>query len=200
MIKNKKVIPILGIHGWKGNKESFKSIAELFKIENADWIFPQAPYLVEKNKYSWSKETSKGKYEVKESIKYLNQFLQDSVLTKYKSKDINIIGFSQGAAICYEYILRLPFQFSGVYPISGFLRDQNIQEPLLHKKQKKTPIFIGHGKNDNIIPVKSSEKIYKILKKETKNVDIYLYNGGHKISFDYIKQARKRILNKVSEY
>ena len=69
MIKNKKVIPILGIHGWKGNKESFKSIAELFKIENADWIFPQAPYLVEKNKYSWSKETSKGKYEVKESIK-----------------------------------------------------------------------------------------------------------------------------------
>ena len=51
MIKNKKVIPILGIHGWKGNKKSFKSIAELFKIENADWIFPQAPYLVEKNKY-----------------------------------------------------------------------------------------------------------------------------------------------------
>ena len=56
------------------NKERFKLIAELFKIENADWIFPQAPYLVEKNKYSWSKETSKGKYEVKESIKYLNQF------------------------------------------------------------------------------------------------------------------------------
>ena len=35
MINAKKTIPIVGIHGWKGNQDSFKLVANLFKIENA---------------------------------------------------------------------------------------------------------------------------------------------------------------------
>ena len=35
---------IVFIHGWKGNKESFKSLSSIIKIKNTKWFFPQAPY------------------------------------------------------------------------------------------------------------------------------------------------------------
>jgi len=194
MINSKKVIPIVGIHGWKGNRESFKLVADLFKIENAHWILPQAPYKMAEGQYTWAKEIEEGVYEVRESIRYLNDFFKNEVLNKYDPKDMHVLGFSQGATTCYEFVLKMPFQFAGVYPIAGFLRDFDSMEKRLHENQKKTPIFIGHGKSDNIVPVQSSEKIYEILKQETANVELLLYNGGHKIGMSYIKAAKKRIL------
>ena len=194
MINSKKVIPIVGIHGWKGNRESFKLVADLFKIENAHWILPQAPYKMAEGQYTWAKEIEEGVYEVRESIRYLNDFFKNEVLNKYDPKDMHVLGFSQGATTCYEFVLKMPFQFAGVYPIAGFLRDFHSTEKRLHENQKKTPIFIGHGKSDNIVPVQSSEKIYEILKQETANVELLLYNGGHKIGMSYIKAAKKRIL------
>jgi phospholipase/carboxylesterase len=194
MINSKKIIPIVGIHGWKGNRDSFKMIAELFKIGNAHWIFPQAPYKMKENQYTWAKEIEEGRYEVKESLIYLDTFFKNEVLNKYDSKDVHVLGFSQGATTCYEFVLKMPYQFAGVYPIAGFLRDFESTTPRLNPNQKQTPIFIGHGKSDEIVPVQSSEKIYKILKKETENVEIHLYNGGHKIGMSYIKEAKKRII------
>lgn len=194
MINSKQIIPIVGIHGWKGNRDSFKMIAELFKIENAHWIFPQAPYKMKENQYTWAKEIEEGRYEVKESLIYLDTFFKNEVLNKYDPKDVHVLGFSQGATTCYEFVLKMPYQFAGVYPIAGFLRDFESTAPRLNPNQKKTPIFIGHGKADDVVPVQSSEKIYEILKKETENVEILLYNGGHKIGMSYIKEAKKRII------
>ena len=193
MINSKKIIPIVGIHGWKGNRDSFKLVANLFKIENAHWILPQAPYKMKENQYTWAKEIEEGIYEVEESIHYLNNFFKNEVLDKYDPKYVHVVGFSQGATTCYEFVMKMPSQFAGIYPIAGFLRDFESTAPRLHPNQKQTPILIGHGKADEIVPVQSSEKIYEILKKETKNVDILLYNGGHKISMSYIKEAKKRI-------
>lgn len=195
MINSKKVIPIVGIHGWKGNKDSFKLIADLFKIENAEWIFPQAPYKMKENQYTWAKEIEEGVYEVKESVSYLNNFFKNEVLKKYDPKDVHVMGFSQGATTCYEFVLKMPVQFAGVYPIAGFLRDFKSEEPRLHEKQKHTPIFIGHGTSDEIVPVESSKTIFEILKKESEKVEMLLYNGGHKIGMSYIREAKQRILN-----
>ena len=37
-----QVIPILGIHGWKGNKNSFKPFAKSFNVKDSIWYLPQA--------------------------------------------------------------------------------------------------------------------------------------------------------------
>ena len=37
---------VVFIHGWKGNKSSFLSIANILKLPNANWYFPQAPYIM----------------------------------------------------------------------------------------------------------------------------------------------------------
>ena len=55
------------IHGWKGNKDSFKTIASLLKLESITWFFPEAPFLVEgdENKKTWSYQREDGSWEVK---------------------------------------------------------------------------------------------------------------------------------------
>ena len=37
---------IVMIHGWQGNKDSFKSISKLLKLSNTTWFFPEAPYSI----------------------------------------------------------------------------------------------------------------------------------------------------------
>ena len=190
----KKSIPIIGIHGWQGNRNSFNSVKNLFNIENSNWFFPQAPYEIKSNKFTWAKKIKEGIYDTSKSKKYLDKFFFKKIFKKYKQENVHIIGFSQGATICLEYVLKLPLQLGGVYPISGFLWNYNREKPFLHSKQKNTPIFIGHGKEDSVISVDNSKTIYKILKKETQNVNLHLYKGGHKIGLSYIEEARTRIL------
>ena len=90
---NKKVIVF--IHGWRGNKDSFKSLPSMLKINNVEWFFPEAPYLIDDNVNirSWSKQNQDGTYDVAKSKLYLDKFLHN-ILKSYKSENIFFIGFS----------------------------------------------------------------------------------------------------------
>ena len=84
---NKKAIVF--IHGWRGNKDSFKSLPSMLKINNVEWFFPEAPYLIDDNVNirSWSKQNQDGTYDVTKSKLYLDKFLHD-ILKSYKPEDI----------------------------------------------------------------------------------------------------------------
>ena len=70
---------IVSIHGWKGNKDSFKSLASIIKVKNTKWFFPQAPYKLNDGEetYSWAFQNSDGAYEIKETVKLFNKFLKE---------------------------------------------------------------------------------------------------------------------------
>ena len=81
----------------------------------------------------------------------------------------------------------------GVFPIAGFLRQPKMDIERFHPCQKNTPILIGHGKDDDKVPVKASENAYRLLIKQEANVELLLYNGKHKIGMDYIKKVKEII-------
>ena len=185
---------IVFIHGWKGSKDSFRALSSILKINNAKWFFPQAPYKIKKKKksYSWSYQNSDGTYEVAQTIKLLNKFLEEKILNIFKSKKIFFIGFSQGATVCYDFILQSKHSWGGVFPVAGFKRNQK-KVFTLHPHQTKTPIIIGHGIKDEMVPIECSESIYKDLKKNNCNVFFERFNGGHKISINYLKKIKSII-------
>ena len=84
------------------------------------------------------------------------------------------------------------YSWGGVFPVAGFIRDFN-KGISINKSQKDTPIIIGHGVSDEVVPIESSEKIYKVLKDNKYKVHFEKYNGGHKISIDYLKKISKLI-------
>ena len=185
---------IIFIHGWKGNKSSFKSLSSIIKIPDAKWIFPQAPYKMDdlKEDYSWSFQNSDGSYSVEKTVTLLNEFLNEQVLNVIDSKNVFFIGFSQGATVCYDLILQFEYPWGGVFPVAGFKRNQD-EHFTIHPNQRQTPIVIGHGIKDEIIPIESSECIYQELKDNNNNVIFEKFNGGHKISINYLKKIQDMI-------
>jgi len=185
---------VVFIHGWKGNKDSFKGLSSILKVPNVKWFFPQAPYKMSEStqEYSWSFQKPDGTYDVKKTVESFELFLTKNVLSLVDSKKVFFVGFSQGATICYELILQLKYPWGGVFPVAGFKRDQN-SFFTVHNNQQNTPIIIGHGLKDDVIPIKSSEVIYNELKYNNCNVHFEKFNGGHKISINYLKKIQSVI-------
>ncbi len=184
---------IVAIHGWQGNRNSMRPLIKSMKIKNAGWYFLEAPYPVkEGDGWSWSYEISDGNWEIDEPKRLLNNFFSE-LFKKYTSKNIYVLGFSQGGLVCFDFVLYLDQPLGGVFPICGFLRQPTIDIERLHPCQKNTPILIGHGKDDDKVPVKASENAYHLLKKQEANVELLLYNGKHKIGMEYMKKVQKII-------
>ena len=186
------------IHGWKGNKDSFKRVAKSFNIKDSIWYLPQAPYLIdgEEEGYSWTYEISPGKFERKEPVKMLLHFFNNEIFSKFNSKDVFLFGFSQGGLACYEMIRILNKPLGGVFPIGGFMAGTKKQITRVHPSQINTPIMIGHGDLDEVISKDESILAHKLLLKESNNVSLNIYNGGHKIGLSYIRKAKELIESK----
>jgi len=184
---------IVALHGWQGDRNSMRPLINSMTIQNAGWYFLEAPYPVNKgNGCSWSYEISDGKWEVDEPIRLLHHFFS-KLFEKYKSENIYVLGFSQGGLVCLDFVLFLDQSLGGIFPICGFLRKPKIDIKRFHPSQKNTPILIGHGKDDDQVPVEASENAYHLLKKQGANVKLFLYNGKHKIGMDYMKKVKEII-------
>ena len=163
------------------------------KIKNAGWYLLEAPYRVtEGDGWSWSYEISDGNWEIDEPKRLLNNFFSE-LFKKYTSKNVYVLGFSQGGLVCFDFVLYLDQSLGGVFPICGFLRQPKVEIDRFHPSQKNTPILIGHGKDDDKVPVEASENAYRLLKKQEANVELFLYNGKHKIGMDYMEKVREII-------
>ena len=163
------------------------------KIKNTGWYFLEAPFPVnEGDGWSWSYEISDGNWEIDEPKRLLNNFFSE-LFNKYTSKNVYVLGFSQGGLVCLDFVLFLDQPLGGVFPIAGFLRQPKMDIERFHPCQKNTPILIGHGKDDNKVPVNASVNAYRLLIKQEANVELLLYNGKHKIGMDYMKKVKKII-------
>ena len=189
--QNKAVVVI---HGWKGNKDSFKSIASLLKLNCTTWFFPEAPFSFEgeDNKKTWTYQKNNGKWEIDKPKKLLNDFFKSVVFKDFTPRDVYVMGFSQGATVCYEFVLGLGYKFAGIFPIAGFLRDPE-GNLTIHPYQYETPILIGHGMQDDIVPFEASRIAFNKINQLCTNVKLHAYNGKHKIGVEYLKEVKKMI-------
>ena len=191
------------IHGWGGNKNSFSPFVSRLKFNtHIEWFFPEAPYDLNDHKIdgikstpskkSWTFKKQDNQWETEEPMKMLDNFFSQEIFNCYKSENVFVFGFSQGAAICYEHIMGMDVKFGGIFPIAGFFFEKTSRKKV-SIRNRQTPIIIGHGINDLIVPIEKSEEAYRKLVGENANVTIEKYNGGHKINMKYIKKIIRMI-------
>ena len=94
--------------------------------------------------FSWSYEKSANNWEEEEPRLLLQIFFQD-IFKKYSSKDIYVLGFSQGGLICLDFALFLDHPIGGFFSIAGFTRQPKAIIQRCHSCQLNTPIIISHG-------------------------------------------------------
>ncbi len=190
--KSKKTI--VAFHGWQGNKDSFLPLVKHSLFNEYNWFLLQGPYRVNNNPNTrtWSYELEPNNWAYKEPKQIIHNFFKNEVFKKFDSHNVYVIGFSLGALVCYEYICSMDEPLGGVFPISGFMRNKTIN---LNSNQIKTPITIGHGKNDDIVPIERSIEAYEALKVEKANVEIITYDAQHHIPIKMLTKISQMIKN-----
>jgi phospholipase/carboxylesterase len=190
--KSKKVI--IAFHGWQGNKNSFLPLVKNPLFSEYNWFLLQGPYKVnnDTDRRSWSYEIEPNNWAYEEPKAIIDHFFQNEVFNKFDSKDVFVIGFSLGALVCYEYICSMNKPLGGIFPISGFSRNSNIN---LNPNQIQTPIIIGHGKNDAVVPIEKSIEAYESLKAASANVELKTYDAHHNIPIKMLTTISQKIKN-----
>jgi len=151
-------------------------------------IFPQCP---KKSYWANIKGIPSSKYPT-EKNSFSNNLPENSQLSiienllttieshyKINSNKRYIGGLSMGGMGAFELIARNPNYFAGGVAICGGAN------PKWSKLFNKTPLWIFHGTNDNVVPAEFSIRMFNAIKKHNPKTKLTLYKGVGHNSWDY---------------
>ena len=90
-------------------------------------------------------------------------------------------GFSQGAMLSCDVMLRTTQPYAGLIQLSGTLLATQEWTPLLQKR-KGLPVFQSHGMQDELLPYVGAERLRDALSRSGLAVEWHSFHGGHEIS------------------
>ncbi|PIO60873.1 hypothetical protein TELCIR_17621 [Teladorsagia circumcincta] len=68
-----------------------------------------------------------------------------------------------------------------------------------HTTNKETPIFLGHGANDFLVPLTFGQLTATLLKAFNPNVQLHVYNGmAHSSSPEELRDLKKFINERIN--
>lgn len=110
---------------------------------------------------------------------------------------IVLAGFSQGCAMTLQTGLRHPEKLAGLLCLSGYLPLHTTFAVERHAANHGTPIFMAHGKEDQVIPIERAEQSRDLLQSLGYAVEWHAYRMPHSVcreEIDDIGAWLKRIL------
>lgn len=106
-----------------------------------------------------------------------------------------LMGFSQGAAMCYSLIGRHDLSDEGIHiraviALSGYVPD-DVHEPLSKKDLFHIPFFLSHGIHDELIDPSKMQIAKNILEKADAPTITKEYEIGHGLTEETVSDIRK---------
>ena len=206
--KPKKLIFLL--HGYGDNADNFVHIAGNFSHEelNANYFALNAPNLIANyptgrewfNLYpnniyiseAGPEEVKIIRSEIRNSTKKIFNTI-NIIKNKYKLKfsDCFVVGFSQGGMMTFEFGNFSEKQLGGLAILSGRIMTN---ESPTNLKFLKTPLFISHGDNDDVLNIDNFYSSCNYLKENNFLFEKHLLEGdSHTISPKAINLLQKFI-------
>ena len=106
-------------------------------------------------------------------------------------------GFSQGAMLSCDVMLRTAQPYAGLIQLSGTLLATQEWIPLLQKR-KGLPVFQSHGMQDEILPYVGAERLRNTLSHGGLAVEWHSFRGGHEIPRTVLRQLGPFITKAVT--
>ena len=172
---------VIAIHGWTGDVSSMEPVTKSLRLPDTKWVIPQAPYLSEKSGYTWFDGNKKTGWQYKESFTLIHSLIQDLVDQGFKHDEIFLLGFSQGACLIMELMIRQSFSIGGIIPIAGFIRYKDRFKLDATHESKGTRVLLIHGDRDEIVAPEENEKAHRLFQELEYDVNLHILSAGHKI-------------------
>ncbi len=177
------------LHGWKGDEDVMWIFAQRAP-ENFLLVAPRAPLTAPERGYSWvdrKTEALSHAWEFDDSVRALFE-LQISLPERIEADwdSVHLMGFSQGAALCYARTFARPSDIRSVAGLAGFVPG-GIEAKYPPKALAGIPIFAAHGSQDETVPVEEMRSGIRILEAAGANVTYCEDRTGHKLSTDCLR-------------
>jgi phospholipase/carboxylesterase len=193
---------VLLLHGYGAPGDDLMVLADVLKVPaGTRWLFPEAPLALDMgygDARAWwlidmarleadrlagrvrdlSSEVPRGLPQAREAFERFLMTLPN-VLPVAPRRTI-IGGFSQGAMLTCDVVMRTAFPFAGLVQLSGTLLAKQDWRPLVGKRAG-LPVFISHGTHDPILPYVMAERLRHELVTAGLDVRWHRFSGGHEI-------------------
>jgi phospholipase/carboxylesterase len=180
------------IHGWMGDENSMWVLARRLP-PNYTILSPRAPFPAAEGGFSWRKITpgtwgNSSMKELQPSAEALLAFVDNwSTSVTMDARQFDLMGFSQGAAMAYELVLLYPERVRRLAALSGFIPGGG-EALLAPQRLSQKPIFIAHGRQDEVISVEKARRSAALLTEAGAQVTYCESDSGHKASKECLRE------------
>jgi len=173
------------VHGWLGD-ENVMWVFENTLPKNVVAISPRAPFLIDDPKesharYGWYHNRTDAESFAHGLSAFREFVIQLPAAYPVDPARIVLMGFSQGAAMCYALMLSQPDGVAATAGLAGFIPEAAtlwIAPDRLHGKS----IFIAHGTHDNTVTIEEAAHAREVLSRCGAHIEYHEYVTGHKLS------------------
>ena len=186
---------VIWLHGLGASGDDFVPIVQeldLTGLPAIRFIFPHAPTMpvTVNNGYvmrAWydivgadlsRREDEKG---LRASQAMVEQLIAQEKARGVPAERIVLAGFSQGCAMTLQTGLRHPERLAGLLCLSGYVPLHTTIAAERHAANQDTPIFLAHGRGDQVIPVIRAEQSRDLLKSLGYKVEWHEYMMPHSV-------------------
>ena len=203
---------VIWLHGLGADGNDFVPIVPILKLpENhgVRFIFPHAP--VRPITLNGGMEM-RGWYDIvapnlkrdvdesgiKSSAAAIRQLIDAETASGIHPKNIIVAGFSQGGAIALHVGLRYEQSLAGIMALSTYLPFPNRLSDELHPANNHTPVFVGHGSADSMVPEQLGASIVSTLNENGIPTVYHTYPMEHAVSAEEIDDIAKWLLERLA--
>ena len=119
----------------------------------------------------------------KQSVEIIASFI-DEIVKQYPidTKNVSLIGFSQGAILSYATALTYPEKVTKVVALSGYFNQEIMPKEIDKNAISHLKFFVSHGSVDQVIPVDWARKAKPALENLGLDVVYNEYPVGHGVA------------------
>ncbi len=202
---------IIWLHGLGADGHDFESLVPELRLPErlrVKFLFPHAPVQpVTINggfpMRAWfdilglDRSAAQDETGIRKSQQSVEQLIDRTIASGIPSERIIIGGFSQGGALALHLAIRYPQKLGGAIGLSTYLPLADFAATEKQPINDKIPMFIAHGKLDNIVPYQFGEVSYEVLNKLGYPVTFKDYPIAHTVSGEEIADVSRWIQSVV---
>jgi phospholipase/carboxylesterase len=186
---------MLLIHGLTGDENSMWVFARNLPV-NYWLVAPRGPYHAQPSGYSWREQDSSSPSErprldqLRASAEALVRFVDEyAASVGIDASSFDVMGFSQGAAMCNVLAFLYPQRIRKVGILAGFVPG-GLEEIVSQQLLRGKPFFVTHGTKDEMVPVDRARASISLLEQAGANVTYCEDDVAHKVSVTCLRALR----------
>jgi phospholipase/carboxylesterase len=159
---------VIALHGLGADGSDLMPLQQMMGLTDVPWLFPDAPSLpVTVNGgmsmpawfdiLGFSPDDPVDGAGIRASAQRLQQMIAEQVAQGVEAQRILLLGFSQGGVVVLHAALSFGFRVGAVIGLSTWLPAFEQLSPV-SPSLTETPIWLGHGRFDTVVPLQAHER------------------------------------------